>query len=91
MGIGQTKIMGIINLNGDSFFAPSRVATTDAFRRRVDAMLEAGVDMLLCPDNLGWATEAVLYALESGRLTEARIDESALRILQLKETYGLLD
>lgn len=46
MGIGQTKIMGIINLNGDSFFAPSRVATTDAFRRRVDAMLEAGVDIL---------------------------------------------
>ena len=52
--------------------------------------IEAGVDMPLCPDDLGWAAEAVLYALETGRLTEARLNESALRILELKETYGLL-
>lgn len=53
--------------------------------------LEAGVDMPLCPADLGWATEAVLYAVESGRLTEARLNESVLRILDLKEKYGLLD
>ena len=46
MSIGQAKIMGIINLNGDSFFAPSRAATVDAFRRRADALLEAGADIL---------------------------------------------
>ena len=53
--------------------------------------LEAGIDILLCPDDLGWAAEAVLYAVETGRLTEARIDESVLRVLNLKEAYGLLD
>jgi len=46
MSIGQAKIMGIINLNGDSFYAPSRAATVDDFRRRADALLEAGADIL---------------------------------------------
>ena len=43
---GQTKIMGIINLNSDSFYEPSRAATDDAFRRRVDMLLARGADIL---------------------------------------------
>lgn len=43
---GATKIMGIINLNSDSFYAPSRAATADAFRRRADALLARGSDIL---------------------------------------------
>lgn len=46
MSIGQAKIMGIINLNEDSFYAPSRATTADAFRRRADALLDAGADIL---------------------------------------------
>jgi dihydropteroate synthase len=46
MGIGQTKIMGIININEDSFYAPSRAASVDDFRRRADALLAAGADIL---------------------------------------------
>ena len=38
--------MGIINLNGDSFYAPSRAKDVDAFCRRADALLEAGADIL---------------------------------------------
>lgn len=38
--------MGIININDDSFYAPSRAATLDAFRRRADSLLEAGADIL---------------------------------------------
>ena len=53
--------------------------------------LEAGADVLLCPNNLDAPIEALTSALNSGRLTEARIDESALRILQLKEAYGILN
>lgn len=45
MESGTTKIMGIINLNGDSFYAPSRAATVEAFRRRADELLDRGVDM----------------------------------------------
>ena len=52
--------------------------------------LEAGADMLLLPYNFTNAYEGVMDALESGRLTEDRIDESLRRILTLKEKYGLL-
>ena len=38
--------MGIINLNEDSFYAPSRAKGVDAFCRRADALLEAGADIL---------------------------------------------
>ena len=43
---GQTKIMGIINLTEDSFYAPSRAKELDAFCRRADALLEAGAEIL---------------------------------------------
>ena len=46
MESGATKIMGIVNLNSDSFYAPSRAATEDAFRRRVDTLLARGADIL---------------------------------------------
>ena len=52
--------------------------------------LRAGVDMLLCPENLGEAVEALLSAVESGELAEERIDESVLRILAMKENRGIL-
>lgn len=38
--------MGIINLDADSFYAPSRAVTLDAFRRRADALLAGGADIL---------------------------------------------
>lgn len=38
--------MGIVNLNSDSFYAPSRAATEDAFRRRIDALLAQGADII---------------------------------------------
>ncbi len=46
MGSGATKIMGIVNLNSDSFYAPSRAATEEAFRRRVDILLARGAGIL---------------------------------------------
>jgi beta-N-acetylhexosaminidase len=52
--------------------------------------LEAGADMLLLPYNFTAAYESVLKAVQEGRLSEDRIDESLLRILNLKERYGLL-
>ena len=52
--------------------------------------IEAGADILLLPANFSVAYEKVMKAVEEGRLTEKRIDESVLRILLLKEKYGLL-
>jgi len=52
--------------------------------------IEAGVDVLLAPNNLGEAADALLSAVADGRLPESRIDESVMRVLQLKESYGIL-
>ncbi|MFI5687192.1 glycoside hydrolase family 3 protein [Streptomyces sp. NPDC051636] len=53
--------------------------------------LKAGVDQLLNPPSLEVAWNAVLKAVGDGELTEARLDESILRILRLKAKLGLLD
>ncbi|MFC4138950.1 MULTISPECIES: glycoside hydrolase family 3 protein [unclassified Microbacterium] len=51
--------------------------------------LEAGVDQLLLPAAPQEAYQAVEDALESGRLTEERIDESVQRILVMKYDQGV--
>ncbi|MFK4146326.1 glycoside hydrolase family 3 protein [Streptomyces sp. NPDC004065] len=53
--------------------------------------LKAGVDQLLNPPSLDVAWNAVLQAVRDGELTEARLDESILRILRLKQRLGLFD
>lgn len=52
--------------------------------------LEAGCDLLLMPQGLEEAFDAVLAAVEDGTLTEARIDESVRRILECKIEWGIL-
>ncbi|WP_203186355.1 glycoside hydrolase family 3 protein [Streptomyces pratensis] len=51
--------------------------------------LLAGVDQLLNPPDLKVAWTAVLDAVKSGEISEARIEESILRILRLKTKLGL--
>ncbi len=51
--------------------------------------VEAGTDVVLSPPDLAQARTAILAALNSGRLTQARIDESVKRILTAKQGLGL--
>ncbi|HET6360111.1 glycoside hydrolase family 3 protein [Streptomyces sp.] len=51
--------------------------------------LKAGVDQLLNPPDLAVAWNGVLSAVRSGELSVARLEESILRILLLKEKLGL--
>lgn len=53
--------------------------------------LKAGVDQLLNPPSLDVAWNAVLQAVRDGELTEARLEESILRVLRLKARLGLFD
>ncbi len=52
--------------------------------------VQAGVDILLCPADLEEAAEALLEAVETGVISEERLDGSVLRILKLKEDRGIL-
>lgn len=58
--------------------------------------IEAGSDFVLIgahvsPDAQASAMEAVVAAVESGQIAEARIDESVRRILSAKQQLGVLD
>lgn len=52
--------------------------------------VQAGIDIFLCPASLTEAVFAIEAAVERGEITEERIDESVLRILQLKIDRGII-
>ncbi len=51
--------------------------------------LEAGADVILMPPDIEAAVMGVVDAVDEGRLPEARVDESVLRILRAKEQMGV--
>jgi len=53
--------------------------------------IQAGVDIVLMPDDLDSAVEAVADAVSDGRISEERINESIYRILSKKQKLGLLN
>ncbi len=52
--------------------------------------IEAGVDMILMPGSLDEAAIAIQEAVESGRISENRINQSVKRILDEKKKLGIL-
>jgi len=50
---------------------------------------EAGADLLLQPTDPGAVIEAMVTAVESGRISEERLDRSVRRLLRLKHRLGL--
>ncbi len=52
--------------------------------------ITAGCDLILMPEDLPQALNALQEALENGTITAARIDESVRRILTMKLEYGIL-
>ena len=61
-------------------------AIHDNYNSGLSAVLaiEAGCDILLMPYDYIEAFEMILNAVESGRISEARLNESVNRILKLK-------
>ena len=53
------------------------------------AAVEAGEDMVIIPGDLGGAYNGLLTAVKKGEISEARIDESVLKILRMKASVGL--
>lgn len=68
-------------------------AITDSYEGGEAAVraIEAGCDLLLMPGDYRTAFQAVLTAVEEGRISQTRLDESLGRILNLKLAYGLLN
>lgn len=70
----------------------SMEAITDAYDPGQAALMafQAGADLLLMPADLAQAYDTLLAAVQDGTISQERLDQSVLRILTLKETYGLI-
>jgi len=66
----------------------SRPYRANPGRAAVDAF-KAGNDVLTMPADLGGSFEAVLKAVRTGEISQARLDESVLKILRAKAWLGL--
>ena len=66
-------------------------AITDEYSSAEAAILalKAGCDIILMSQNLVEAFDGVVAAVEDGRLSEQWLDETVLRILELKKVHGL--
>lgn len=53
--------------------------------------VQAGADMILMPTDVRKTCDALVAAVESGEITEKRIDESVRKILMCKEKMGILE
>ncbi len=59
-------------------------------RAAVKLAIDAGIDMSMTPNDFEF-TELLISLVYSGEISEARIDTSVRRILQLKQDLGLFD
>lgn len=68
-------------------------AISDSYSSSEAAVMavQAGVDILLCPEDFEEAETGLENAFVHGEITEERLDESVLRILELKIKYGIID
>ncbi|MCL2436318.1 MAG: serine hydrolase [Lentimicrobiaceae bacterium] len=51
--------------------------------------LQAGIDLLLLPNELSIIIPAIKKAVENGEISEESINEKCLKVLQLKEKWGI--
>lgn len=82
MGYDGLVITDSLGMSGANVVEPERVPV-ESFK--------AGVDILLNPPDVEMAYNSMLAAVESGEVSEARLDESVFRILQAKMENGLFE
>lgn len=79
---------GIVITDALDMAGLTRLYANNIGQEAVDAF-KAGNDMLLIPPDLEAAEEAMVAAVESGGISQERLDESVLKILKLKASLGL--
>lgn len=74
----------------DRMMYEHRVASTVPEAIRI-SLVQTSLDMNMGPGNLTLFLDTVEHLVASGKVSEARLDESVTRILNLKRDLGLLD
>ncbi len=82
------RFKGIIVTDALDMAALTRLYAADIGREAVDAF-KAGNDVLIIPPDLDAAVRAMVAAVRSGEISKSRLDESVLKILEVKASLGL--
>jgi len=89
---GQLGFKGLVVTDGLDMAGLTHVFTgseAEISSEAAVAAVEAGEDMVIIPGDLGGAYNGLLTAVRKGEISEARIDESVLKILRVKASVGL--
>lgn len=81
---GRLGYKGIVITDSLSMGALTNLYQSDEIAVRA---VNAGVDVLLMPQNFNQAYNGLLNAVKSGKISEKRIDESVLKIIEKKLKY----
>ncbi|MGH9515558.1 MAG: glycoside hydrolase family 3 protein [Terriglobales bacterium] len=84
----QLHFQGLVITDALDMGALTRLYSANLGQEAVDAF-KAGNDVLLIPPDLDVAYRGVLEAVRRGEISEARLDESVLKILKTKASLGL--
>jgi beta-N-acetylhexosaminidase len=89
---GQLGFKGLVVTDGLGMAGLTHVfsgSEAEVSSKAAVAAVEAGNDMVLVPGDLGGAYDGLLTAVKRGEISEARINESVLKILRMKASVGL--
>jgi len=86
---GQLGFQGVVVSDSLSMQGAKPFGDASGARVPVEA-LKAGVDLLLMPPRIDVAYHAVREAVDSGEISQERLDEAVGRILTLKQKRGVL-
>ena len=83
----KTELKGVVFSDSMSMGAiTENYGTGDACVKAV----EAGIDMVLMPENLDEAYNAVLEAVKNGKISQERLDDAVSRIIKAKIQRGII-
>jgi len=88
LGFQGLVVTDAMDMNALTRLFPAEPGKPTSGRAAVEAV-KAGNDMILLPADLDASINALVAAVESGEISEERIDLSARRILRLKASVGL--
>jgi beta-N-acetylhexosaminidase len=84
----QMNFHGIVTTDALDMAGLTRQYANDIGRAAVEAF-KAGNDLLLIPADLDASFQAMVKAVQSGEISQSRLDESVLKILKTKASLGL--
>jgi len=89
---GQLGFRGLVVTDGMDMAGLTHVfagSEADISREATLAAVKAGEDVVILPGDLGAAYDGLLDAVKKGEISQARINQSVLKILRVKASVGL--